>query len=291
VATYRLRQRKSLARPPDLGLCEGTRDKKTHRSVSCILIVNIVTLKRRYRQDHQLPTNQPSYPSKKTINPSKHQKQVIKSSSRHRRRRSVRRCEINSIRPRKLHRNIGINIRQPRHRPRPRPTITLMLALSLTRQPLKQQDPRRDSDISTNSRSNADRSGGVASPRAPRVPLRVDVPHSIPAHARTNSCNRESATAATSVVGTVIFASGRGFFKAEDYFDRFFVFDDFRVAFGEVARVFPERVVAAEDVDQGQDDLVGRVVEVNDFPLDAFVSAAEVDFVEDLTRWLVTCRE
>jgi hypothetical protein len=236
---------------------------------------------------------------KKNINPSKHQKQVIKSSSRHRRRRGVRRCKINSIRPRKLHRNIGkinsirprklhrnigINIRQPRHRPRPRPTITFMLALSLTRQPLKQQDPRRDSDISTNSRSNADRSGGVASPRAPRVPLRVDVPHSIPAHARTNSCNRESATAAASVVGSVIFASGRGFFKAENDFDGFFVFDDFRVAFGEVARVFPERVVAAEDVDQGQDDLVGRVVEVDDFPLDAFVSAAEVDFVEDLIR-------
>jgi hypothetical protein len=52
--------------------------------------------------------------------------------------------------------------------------------------------------------------------------------------------------------------------------------------FGEITRIFPKRVVAAEDVDQGQDDLVGRVVEVDDFPLHAFVPAAEVDFVEDL---------
>jgi hypothetical protein len=58
--------------------------------------------------------------------------------------------------------------------------------------------------------------------------------------------------------------------------------EGFFIPFGEVTRVFPKRVVAAEDIDQSQEDFVGRVVDVNDDPIDAFVPAAEVDFVEDL---------
>ena len=52
--------------------------------------------------------------------------------------------------------------------------------------------------------------------------------------------------------------------------------------FGEVTCIFPKRVVAAEDVDQSQEDFVWCVVDINDDPIDAFISAAEVDFVEDL---------
>ena len=66
--------------------------------------------------------------------------------------------------------------------------------------------------------------------------------------------------------------------------------DGVGLPFGEITRVLPKRVVAAEYVDQGQEDLVGGVVEVYDFPLDAFVSAAEVDFVEDLDSRSATCR-
>jgi hypothetical protein len=93
-------------------------------------------------------------------------KQVIKSWRRYRRRGSSR--KVNSIRPRELHRNISINIRQPRHGPRPWPTIALMLTLSSTRQPLKQQNPRRVRDVTADTGSNADGSG-VAGPRTPRV--------------------------------------------------------------------------------------------------------------------------
>lgn len=48
----------------------------------------------------------------------------------------------------------------------------------------------------------------------------------VPAHARANSRNRESAAA---VVGSVV-RSGCGLLEAENDFDCFFVFDDFGVS-------------------------------------------------------------
>jgi hypothetical protein len=49
-----------------------------------------------------------------------------------------------------------------------------------------------------------------------------------------------------------------------------------------VSRVFVQRVVTTKDVDDRQEDFVGRVVYVYADPADSFVAAAEVDFVEDL---------
>jgi hypothetical protein len=189
---------------------------------SCILTGSIVTLEKNYRQDRQLPAYQTIvYIEEHQARPK--QLEVIKSWRRYRRRGSSR--KVNSIRPRELHRNISINIRQPRHGPRPWPTIALMLTLSSTRQPLKQQNPRRVRDVTADTGSNADGSG-VAGPRTPRVSCRV--PHGVPAHARADCCDCESATAAAG--GGVLVFGGCGFFEAEDDFDCFFVFDDFGVS-------------------------------------------------------------
>jgi hypothetical protein len=187
---------------------------------SCILTVSIVTLEKKVSARSSTASVSKHRIHRRT---SSQIKTSHKSWRRYRRRGSSR--KINSIRPRKLHRNIGINIRQPRHRPRPRPAVALMLTLSSTRQPLKQQDPRRVRDVPANTRSNADGSG-VAGPRAPGVSCRV--PHGVPAHARADGGDCESATAAAG--GGVFVFGGCGFFKAEDNFDCFFVFDDFRVS-------------------------------------------------------------
>ena len=56
------------------------------------------------------------------------------------------------------------------------------------------------------------------------------------------------------------------------------------IPFGKVFCVFVQGVVAAEDVDQGQQDLIWCVVQVDDYPANAFVSAAEVYLVEDLSK-------
>jgi hypothetical protein len=138
--------------------------------------------------------------------------------------RSVHIRKINSIRPRELPSSLPIdtvhirlnNIRENRHGSRP--VLTLMLRLSVARQSSQEQDLRRVGNLS--SRSNAHR--GVAGPRGPRVP-RV---RSVPAHARADGCDCESAAA---VVGR----GGVGFFEAQDDFDCFFVFDDFGVSVGE----------------------------------------------------------
>jgi hypothetical protein len=49
-----------------------------------------------------------------------------------------------------------------------------------------------------------------------------------------------------------------------------------------VSRVFVQRVVTAENIDDCQEDFVRRVVYVYADPADSFVAATEVDFVEDL---------
>ena len=69
--------------------------------------------------------------------------------------------------------------------------------------------------------------------------------------------------------------------QAHDDFDGLLVFDHLGVALCEVARVLEEGPVAAGYVDDGEDDLVGQVVDVDEDPAEAFVFAAQVDFVED----------
>ena len=49
-----------------------------------------------------------------------------------------------------------------------------------------------------------------------------------------------------------------------------------------VLRVLVKRIVAAEDVDESQDNLVRCVVHIYSDPANTFVATAEVDFVEDL---------
>ena len=71
------------------------------------------------------------------------------------------------------------------------------------------------------------------------------------------------------------------FLQAHDDLDGLLVFDHLGVALCEVARVLEEGPVAAGYVDDGEDDLVGQVVDVDEDPAEAFVFAAQVDFVED----------
>jgi hypothetical protein len=53
------------------------------------------------------------------------------------------------------------------------------------------------------------------------------------------------------------------------------------VALCEVAGVLEEGPIAAGDVDDGEDDLVGKIVDVDEDPAEAFVLAAQVYLVED----------
>ena len=76
-------------------------------------------------------------------------------------------------------------------------------------------------------------------------------------------------------------ARDRVLLQAHDDFDGLLVFNHLGVALCEVARVLEERPVAAGHVDDGENDLVGKVVDVDEDPAEAFVFAAEVDFVED----------
>jgi hypothetical protein len=85
-----------------------------------------------------------------------------------------------------------------------------------------------------------------------------------------------------------------GLFESKDDFDRLFVLDDLGmpivlgvnyvastdighlrdVPFGEVPGILVKRVVAAENVDEGQDDLVWRVVYIYSDPADSLVAFA-----------------
>ena len=91
---------------------------------------------------------------------------------------------------------------------------------------------------------------------------------------RTDSAHGEAAAEAVADRNGV-------FFQAHDDFDGLLVFDHLGVALCEVARVLKERPVAAGYVDDGEDDLVGQVVDVDKDPAEALVFAAQVDFVED----------
>lgn len=97
-------------------------------------------------------------------------------------------------------------------------------------------------------------------------------------------------------------------FETEDDFDGLFVFDDLGVSeeeivsigsllrevrsrrrhgmlyvpFGEVFGVLVQGVVAAQDVDACQEDLVGRVVEIHAFPCNALVAEPQMYLVENL---------
>ena len=66
------------------------------------------------------------------------------------------------------------------------------------------------------------------------------------------------------------------------------IFNDLWVALGEVPSVLIERPVAAEDVDESQDDLVRCVVQIYSDPANAFVPTAEVNFIKDLARCQLT---
>lgn len=68
--------------------------------------------------------------------------------------------------------------------------------------------------------------------------------------------------------------------KTQDDSNGFLVLDDLRVTLGEVAGIFEQRPVAAEHVDECQDDLVTRVVEDEDLPVDALILLSEMDLVE-----------
>jgi hypothetical protein len=101
----------------------------------------------------------------------------------------------------------------------------LVFRLDMARQSRHEQDFRRAGDVvSSSSRSDDNRS--IAGPRVPWVALVV-----IPAYARADSRDRQSAAAAVVVLG------GRlCFFEAEDDFDCFFVFDNFGVSVRERGR-------------------------------------------------------
>jgi hypothetical protein len=70
-------------------------------------------------------------------------------------------------------------------------------------------------------------------------------------------------------------------FQAHNDFDGLLVFDHLGVALCEVAGVLEEGPIAAGDVDDGEDDLVGKIVDVDEDPAEAFVLAAQVYLVED----------
>jgi hypothetical protein len=110
-----------------------------------------------------------------------------------------------------------------------------------------------------------------------------------PAQSRADCSDCESASAAA----LFVFLWG-GFFKSKDDFDRLLVFDDLGVSiilgvshvastdvrdlrdvpFGEVPGILVKRVIAAENVDEGQNDLVWRVVNVYSDPADSLVAFA-----------------
>jgi hypothetical protein len=105
--------------------------------------------------------------------------------------------KINSIRPRELlssltisiaHTRLLNNIRENRHGPRP--TLPLMRRLSMARQSSQEQHLRWVGHLS--SRSNTHR--GIAGPRVPRMPG-VPRVRGVPAHARADGCDCESAAA------------------------------------------------------------------------------------------------
>lgn len=54
------------------------------------------------------------------------------------------------------------------------------------------------------------------------------------------------------------------------------------VPFGKVPSVLVQRVIAREDVDSREHDLVRGVVDIKHERADSLVAAAQVDFVEDL---------
>lgn len=68
--------------------------------------------------------------------------------------------------------------------------------------------------------------------------------------------------------------------ETQDDSNGFLVLDDLRVTFGEIVGVLEQRPVAAEHVDQCQDELINCVVEYKDLPVDALLLLSEVDLVE-----------
>lgn len=69
--------------------------------------------------------------------------------------------------------------------------------------------------------------------------------------------------------------------ETQDDSNGFLVLDDLRVTFCEVARILEQRPVAAEHVDQRQDNFITRVVENEHFPINALFLLSEVDLVEN----------
>lgn len=152
---------------------------------------------------------------------------------------------------------------------------------------MKQQHLRWVGDLPS---SSADRR--VTGPR---------VPCGVPAQTRADRRNRQSPT---SVIGCVV-RGGFRLFQSENNFNRLFVVDDLWVSgglgvsqvswakpsadewnlpLGKVACILPKGVVAAEYVDDCQENLVRCVVKIDDLPVDTFVSPTEMNFVEDLVR-------
>lgn len=72
-----------------------------------------------------------------------------------------------------------------------------------------------------------------------------------------------------------------GLLETDNDFNSLLVFDDLGVTFGEVTSVFEERPIAAGYVYEGEDNLVGKIVDIDEDPAETFVLAAQVDFVED----------
>jgi hypothetical protein len=110
-----------------------------------------------------------------------------------------------------------------------------------------------------------------------------------PTQSRANCSDSESA----STTALLVFLRCR-LFESQDDFDCLFIFDDLgmpivlsvshvastdvgslrNVPFGEVPGILVKRVIAAEDVYEGQDDLVWRVVDVYSDPADSLVAFA-----------------